>query len=332
MIKKRILIFSIMIPIILGYFVAQHQSEKPTISNRSVFSYTAVLPGDILTLSSLGNIFVVTHTGVTQITQNQNLIDPIPVGNKYIAVLKKTNYSSLLEYSSAGKLIKTLFNGNTGKIDTMSWISDPAINHEKNKIAYVSDKDRQLTGVPDLALYELNLANDESTHIAKPDPYSGGLAHPVWNPTNSNILLYDYYQYDPKTLNPYSTIMEYNKKTGQIIPLTTDLQNAYQASFSLDGKKLLFLIRNKNLLDVSIYSADITADGLSNEHKLLTGDISYPQYSYTRGHIYFQEAIGNSGYNLLTATIVNDSLINIIPVTKGSQLVGDSSFSVTGKK
>ncbi len=330
MIKKRTLLAFTIIPFIIGYFFAQ--SRENTVINTPLqpdFYNSNIQPNDKITLASGGNIYSLTENGVNQVTKNQNIIEPVPLGNNYVAIDKETNFSKMIEFDGKGNVINTLFNGDTGNIDTMNWATDPAVNNGQNKIAFVSDKDRLLIGAPDNALYVYDLSSAKSTNIAKPDPYSGGLAHPVWDPADSNILFYDYYQYDPKTLEPYSTVMEYDKQTGEIFPLTTDKQNAFQSSISSDGKKVLFIIRNNNAFNVSLYIADFGNNGLSNEHLLATGDFAYPQFSNSDGYIYYLMATGNTGYNLMKAQIVNNKLSGIVQITSGSNLLGNSSFTVS---
>ena len=314
-------------PFILGLYVA-HIRSLP-LPQVTMFSAENVLPTDVITLSNKGDIYKLTTNNTQQITHGQNLIEPVMVGNNFIAIVKKMNYASLNMYDALGNRVKTLFNGNSGNIDTMSWITDPAINEVNNKVAYVSDKDKQQTQVPDNALYVMDISDGKSTNIVKPDPYSGGIAHPVWNPANTNVLFYDYYQYDPQTLLPYATIEEYDKQTGLTTTFTFERQNAYQESISMDGGKMLFLGRNSNLNTVTLYIADITTSGLSHIHALLTGDIAYPTFSNTKDHIYYLNADANKGYNLVTATIQQNKLVHFLPIANGAQLAGNSSFSVT---
>lgn len=327
--KKRTLVVFTLLPFIIGFLIARSNSSNNSNGNNLSFQTGNISANDTLTISVSGNIYAISNGSNNQITQNQNLIEPAPVNSNYIAIMKTTNYSDLLEFDKNGQQIKTLFNGNASIINNMSWITDPAVNQDQNKVAYVSDKNKKQLNAPDNALFVLDLTNGQSKMVEKPDPYSGGLAHPVWNPANSNILLYDYYQYDPKTLEPYSTIMEYNSDTNTTLPLTTDKQNAYQAAFSKNGSRLLFLVRNKNTLDVSLYIADFANDSLSNEHLLKTGDLAYPMFSNTEETIYYLETTGNTNYNLYSAKLNSNKLTNIQPVIEGNQLKATSSFTVS---
>jgi len=327
--KRTILLFSI-VPLIFGFLLARVSSTHS--SQNASFSINNVQSSDTITLSSKGDVYKITKENVFQVTHNQNLIEPELVGDTFIAVSKNTNYSSLITYDASGHKIKTLFNGNASSIDTMSWITDPAIDPKGNKIAYVSDKDKKQTNVPDNALYVLNLNDGKSTNIANPDPYSGGLSHPIWNPIDPNILLFDYYQYDPDSFSPYSTIEIYNKQTGLTSPLTFEKLNAYQEAISPDGKQILLLSRNSTQNTVTLYIADMTANGLNNTHSLITGDLAYPAFSNTKNQIYYLYSEGNKGYNLATARIENNKLNHVLPIVNGFQLLGNSSFSVTKKQ
>lgn len=328
--KKRIIILFTLIPFVLGYLTAYFQG-KPVHQALS-FVTNNILSTDTIILSSNGDIYKLNQNTTTQLTQNQNLIEPVLAGNDIIAIEKTTNYSSLVMYDQTGKKLKTLFNGNSGNIDTMSWITDPSVSLSQHMLAYVSDKDKNQTQMPDNALYVMNLINGKSTNIANPASYSGGLAHPVFDPSDENIILYDYYQYDAQTLTPYSTIEEYNKQTGVITTLTFENKNAYQEAFSPDGRQILFLGRNNSLNTVTMYIANFASDKLSNIHALVVGDFAYPSFSYTNNHIYYLQAEGNKGYNLLTATVQNNKLMNAIPIVNGFQLLGNSSYMVVNNK
>lgn len=323
--KIRTILFFSIIPFVFGFTMMRFSRSTKISVN---FETSNVMPTDIILLSSRGNIFKLDKNGYEEIISGHNLIEPIVVGNSVAAIYKTTNFSSLIMYDPSVNKTKTLFNGDTGNLDTMSWITDPATSPDGKRIAYVSDKDRQMTGVPDNALYVLNLADGKSTNIAQPDPYSGGLAHPIFNPQDSNIVLYDYYQYNPETSVPYSTIEEFNKKTGRVRTLTFEGKNAYQASFSPDGKKLLFLgrLEDKNL--VTLYLADYDDNGLSNFKALAVGDFAHPVFSFTDNKMYFLKAQKNNGYNLMTATIQDDKLIDIKTIVSGNELLGNSSFNV----
>ena len=325
--KKRVLLLFSIVPFTLGFLVAYVQG-KPT-SHSTSFAPNAIQPTDKITLINNGDIYALTQNGVEQITHGQHLLEPALVGSNYVSVEKTTNYSSMVLFDNQGNKIKTLFDGNSDKIDTMSWVTDPAINPAQNRIAYVSDKDKVDTNVPDNALYVLNVSTGKSTNIATPDPYSGGLADPVFDPVDGNIVLYDYYQYDPKTLTPYSTIEQYDNSSGLITTLTYENKNAYQQAISSDGKQLMFLGRNDGSNTVTLYIADFDASaGLSNIHALFTGDLAYPKFSNVKGVIYFMQAQGNNEYNLMTATVQKSKLNNIHSVISGNTLLGNSSYQV----
>lgn len=324
--KRTILLFSI-IPFIIGFLLAHFQA-KQSVNQTSSFSLSNIMPSDTIVLSSKGNIYKLTQSNTSQITHDQNLIEPVVAGNLIIAVEKTTNYSSLFAYDTEGNKIDTLFSGKSENIDTMSWVTDPAVSPDQTSLAYVSDRDRLQTNIPDNALYLYNLSDKKLTNIAKPDPYSGGITHPTYDPINGNIILYDYYQYDPQTLIPYSTIEEYAQDTGVTTTLTFEDKNAYQQSFSPDGKQLLFVGRNGDTSTVTLYLADVTEKGLTNIHSLATGDFAYPTFSYTKNHIYFLQSEENNGYNLVTATTQNNKLTHILQITNGFQLLGNSSYTV----
>lgn len=331
MIRKRVLLLVTIVPLILGYYIASHQSNSNTLQNSGTLSFDNmnVVGHDVITLSAQGNIYQLNQSTTKQITRDQTVIEPAPLNNGFIGIVKTTNYAQLLNFDQNGNLLQPFFNGNTGNINTMSWISDPAVNQANNKIAFVSDKDKQATGVPDNALYVLSLQTNTTELVAKPDPYSGGLTHPTWDPANAQLLFYDYYQYDPKSLNPYSTIEEFDPTIGYPQAVTTNTENAFQENISPNGKKIIFLLRTADTLQVSITIADLTENGLTHVTSLATGDFAYPEFSLTNNHIYFMEATGNSGYNLYTASILKNKLTNILPIAEGAQLLGNSSYTVT---
>ncbi len=329
--KKRVILLFSVVPFIIGFVLAYSQG-KPE-SHITSFDTSNIQPTDKITLSNNGDIYILTQNSNTQITHNQKLIEPVLLGKTLVAVEKTTNYSSLVMLNQQGEKIKTLFNGNSNTIDTMSWITDPAINQSHDRIAYVSDKDKAQTNIPDNALYLFSLSTGKSIEIAMPDPYSGGIAHPIFDPTDNDLILYEYYQYDPQTLTPYSTIEKYDNKTGLITTLTYENKNAYQAAFSPDGKQILFLGRNDGSNTVTLYIANFdSTSGLLNMYPLTTGDLAYPEFSNTKDIIYFLQAERNGGYNLMTATVRENKLITLQTVVSGNTLLGNSSYDITPSK
>jgi len=174
-----------------------------------------------------------------------------------------------------------------------------------------------------------NLSDGTVEKIVDPDPHSGGIADPVWDPTNPNLITYDYYQYDDN-YNPYSTIDEYNIQTQITTHLTTQSQNAYQGAFSPDGKEFIFLARNNDITPV-MYIAKVTDNGLTGVHSIASGDFAYPAFSNTPNHIYYLEAEGNNGYDLYTATLVDGNLTNASAISVGEKLLTNSGFTVSKK-
>lgn len=331
--KLRLILILLILPFIVGYGLAYLQNQKNKVKNEnSTFNLQtgSILPNDTVTLTSQGNIYTANYNGLSQITQNKSLTEPVVIGNDFFAIQKQTNYSSLVELNNSGGIIKTIINGNTGNVDTDIWAGEPAVSKDKEKLAFVSDKNRIQTQISDNVLYEKNLKSGETITLAKPNPGSGGIAHPVWNPIDPNTILYDFYAYNQNML-PYSVIVSYDIQTDARTPLTSEKDNAYQASFSPDGKKLIYLERNSDY-SVTMYLADFTSDGLKNIKKIATGNFSFPTFSNTKNHIYFFSAQGNEGYNLFTANIINGKLSDIIPLTGDSQFTGNEGFSVNKSK
>ena len=321
-----LIIFAIL-PLLAGYFVAASHAKKQVVVNNLNFNPKQILPTDKITLTEQGNIISVnTHGIITVPTHNAQLIQSIPWQDNFISVDKELNYSSLLVFSKNGSLTSKLQNGDTGNIDTMNWFTDPALSPDAKQLAFVSDKNKGKTHVEDNALFVENFETKTVEKEADPDSHSGGIAHPVWNPTNVHELIYDYYSYT-RNFSPYSTIDEYNTQTQQTTHLTTPEQNAYQAAFSPDGKQLLFLERGDNI-KTTLYLADVTNDGLSNIQSLATGDFAYPQFSHTPNNIYYLMANSNTGYNLYVSRITGNRLTSTNAVSTGDQLLGNSGFIV----
>lgn len=324
----RSLIIFIIIPLIAGYFIAKSQGHVLQLNANPNFITNKILPTDRITLTEKGNIISITQKGATTIpTTHPQLIEASPLGSNFIGVDKQTNYSSLYEFSSTGTMLQTLDNGNTGDIDTMDWFTDPNVNANQTEIALVSDKDKDQTNVLDNALFVQNLNTGTLQKIVDPDPHSGGIAHPVWNPVNPNLITFDYYQYDDN-YNPYSVIQEYDVNEQTTTNLTTQKQNAYQGSFSPNGKQFIFLERG-NDITTGMYIATVTANGLSNIRNIASGDFAYPAFSYTANHIYYLAATGNSGYDLYTATLVDGKLTTPTAISTSEQLLGNSGFVVS---
>jgi hypothetical protein len=329
--KIRAFIIFALLPLLGGYAYASHLHMQKSHPNSSLgFNTDAILPTDRITFAEKGSIISLTQTGASAIpTGHAQLIEGSPIGGNFVGVDKQTNYSSLDEFSPSGSLINTLLNGNTGDIDTMDWFTDPAVSPNMQELALVSDKNKDVTNVYDNALFIEKLSNSHLQKIADPIPGSGGIAHPVWDPANADILTYDYYEYD-QNYNPYSVIDEYNLSTQATSLLTTRQQNAYQGSFSPDGKYFIFLERNNNITAV-MYLANVTANGLSGAHSIASGDFAYPEFSRTANHIYYLAAQDNSDYDLYTAELKNGVLTAITPISTDEQLLGNSGFTVTNK-
>jgi WD40 repeat protein len=328
--KIPAIIIFILIPLAGGYLVASAQGHKQPMQTNLEFKSGSIQKTDRITLAEKGAIISITNAGVNSIqTNHPALIETIPLGTNFIGIDKQINYSVLDEFSPGGSVVKTLHNGNTGNIDTMDWFTDPAVNTSQTKIAFVSDKDKSQTNILDNALFVENLVDGSLQKIADPDPHSGGITHPVWNPANQDMITYDYYQYDTN-YNPYSIIEEYNLQTHTTTPLTTQQENAYQGSFSPDGKQFIFLERG-NDITTGMYIADVTENGLANVHTAATGDFAYPAFSNIPNHIYFLQAQGNNGYDLYTATITNDKLTDLSAISTGEQLQANSGYTVSTK-
>lgn len=326
--KIRAFIIFALIPLIAGYLVSSHQGHKLLNSVTLNFNTQAVLPTDQITVVENGTISTITQKGVSTVaTKHPQLIETDPLGSNFIGVDKQTNYSSLLEFSSTGALTQTILNGNTGDIDTMDWYTDPAVAPNQTEIAFASDQDKGKTNVLDNALFVDNLTTNSVAKIADPDPHSGGIAHPVWNPVNPDLITFDYYQYD-NNYNPYSVIQEYDINAQTTTNLTTQNQNAYQGSFSPNGKQFIFLERG-NDITTGMYIANITANGLSNVRSIASGDFAYPEFSYTPNHIYYLQAQGNTEYDLYTATITDNKITDETPISTDGELLGNSGFVVT---
>lgn len=328
MIKTRSILILTIIPLAIGYLFAMVQTPKSITNGKNHtldIRTSEILPTDMITLSEQGDIISITHNEVKDRTQNQHLIEPVRFGSSYLAIDKQTNYASLIEFSQSGNMSKILVNGNTGNVDTDTWIADIAVRPNKQDIVFVSDKDRLQTQISDNVLYDMNIKSGKTTVLARPNPGSGGIAHPVWNPVDADMLLYDFYAYDEAS-QPYSTIIAYNIKTGVRIPLTTGKDNAYQASISPDGKEVVYLERNSDNT-VDMYIADVTPEGLRNIKSIANGDFAYPVFSYTQNHIYFLKAQGNEAYSLYTGTISHGKFTNVSALS-GPQLSGSSGFTI----
>lgn len=331
MIKKRSIIFFAFVPLLAGYIFGVIETEKPVVKPSVSFSTTGVQQADVLTISDQGDIFTLSHGKQTQITQGQRVIQPAFLGRSFVAINKQQNYSELLQFSFGGIKTKTLLSGKTESIDSMSYISDPAVSPTFQDIAFVSDMDRVKTTISDTALYILNVSSGKIKKVADPLPHSGGITHPMWNPINPRVLVYDYYQYD-ENYAPYSLIMQYDMDSNKTISLTTKAQNAYQGAFSPDGKHFMFLSRSEDNTEVMINISEVTADGLSNVRSFARGDFAYPMFSQVQGYIYYLRAYGNHGYNLYTSFIKNNQLTNISQISTGEQLFAHSGLSVSKRQ
>jgi len=304
---------------LVGFSFARYKDlhRKPKVITEKRIN--AIAPGDRLVLTKDENIFSLTHGKTTQITYDQHVSEPVATSSGYFAIEKKRNYSSLLLFDAHGALAQTFLDGSSPKIDHMFWVTEPAVSPDEKKIAFVSDRNRGQSGNPDNALFVQDIVQGTPQLIVRPIPYSGGIANPMWDP-QMHFLLYTSYTYDTLTLEPYSIIQLYDMKTRTMTDLTTEEQNAFQATISPDAKKLLFLSRNKDKNTVTLYSADFADKQMTNPRALTTGDLAYPRFSNTPDRIYYLHASENSDYTLMTAEIHEASISGTLRVPDAAHL------------
>jgi Tol biopolymer transport system component len=331
-IKRALIITSVTaLPLAVGFIFSSYRSNAsvPTTGKISE-NHSQISPSDTITISSQGAILTLDSKGTSKITAGPGLINPVWANGSLIAELKSTNYSSIELFSQNGSLQKKLVDGSNRILDNNKWAAEPAVSQDGTLMAYVSDKNRFTTGVPDNELFLESLTTGKTRLIASPNAYTGGITNPRFNPTNSSQIAYSFYQYDSSN-NPLSTIMLSDTTTGKAQILTTEKQNAYQQDFSFDGRKMAFLGRSNDLPEVTLYIADFNGSSLTNIKSIYTGDIAYPRFSFDGKSIYFLQAIKNTGYNLYKAEIGTDTVKNITQITSGQALNGDSSFEVSKK-
>lgn len=275
--------------------------------------------GDALLLANKGDIFKVENDALTQITQGQHFSSPVLFSQKIVAVENGDNYSSLDLLDDAGTKVKTLLQGKGKNIDANHWAGDPAIDSSSSKLAYVSDKNRDTTGVPDNALFIEDLTTGVAKLAASPDPHTGGLANPAFDPADPTQIAYTSYAYDDSS-KPYSVVKLLDLMTKKAVDLTTHDQNAYQLSFSPDGTHVVFISRSSDLLSSSLMTADFADGELTNVQTLGTGDYAFPRFSNDNQHIYFLQAKSNTGYDLYIGQAVNGKLSHVDALTNSSAL------------
>ncbi len=337
--KKKIFFIALFVALIAfasGAGTAAFLSNKSFSLQQWWQSQTTSLPSsDHIFLSKNGDIFRLTQKGLQQVTQGEHVIDPLPIGQNILAVEKNMNYSSFVLFDQNGSRIKTLAEGNADKIENMTWFADAAVRADNQKIAFVSDKDQKELKLADPALFVTDFsveknATDAAQRIADPLQRSGGMAHPVWDPANFNILLYENYEYDENTKEPFSLIYQYDLDTKKSIALTTEDQNAFQVGLSPDGSHALFLGRNGDNT-VTLYFADFGDGQFKNIHKLITGNFAYPQFSFSADRMYYLQADKNQDYSLYIATLNQHThqIQNTSVVAGATHLNANSAYSIT---
>jgi Tol biopolymer transport system component len=330
---KRIItvIFITVLPLALGFIFSSYQSSASTNTTGKISENHSNIPSsDQIVLASRGVVLKLESNVSTKVTENLGLIDPVWSKGSLIAVLKSTNYSSIGLFSSDGTLQKKLFDGSSKLIDNSKWVSDPAVSSDGSQLAYVSDKNRFVTGVPDGALFLESLATGKARLIESPNAYTGGITTPRFDPVSPNLVAYSFYQYSSSN-NPFSTVQIIDTNTGKVRELTNEKQNAFQEDFSPDGTKMIFLGRQNELPDLNMYIADFNGVALSNIRIIHKGDLAYPRFSFNGQNVYFLQATKNHGYDLYKADVSPDSIRNVTQITSGEALNGDSSFDVSKK-
>lgn len=329
-----LIILITLLPFAAGFAVSVVQSKYFGVKVASGVlheNHPSVPSTDMVTFSSAGDIYRLTSSTSTQLTKGQNLIDPVWTGTDFAAVNKNVNYSSILLYSDRGALVKKLLNGNSGYSGYDKWATDLAISPDGNQLAFVSDKDQYSIGIPDNALFVENLTNLSVKRVTMPEAFTGGLATPVFDPADQNLLICSSYHYDNQQ-NPYSTLNLVNLTTGHSIPITNQSQSAYQPDISPDGTRIVFLGRFDSSPVVHLFVGTFTAAGITNLVDLYQGQLAYPRFSFDGKSVYFLEGQKNKGFDLKLAQLSNNKLTNITAITSGETFDGTSSFEVTQNK
>ncbi len=325
------------VPLVAGFLTSKYVATHH-FSSTPAAKVVHVWPSDQLTISTSFGIDQLTPSGEKTLITAPNLLSPVASSGGIIAISRSQNYAAMAQFDAAGNLVKTLLDGDHQNFDKMIWVGDPELSPDQKSVVFVSDKDRYNTGLSDNAVYSLDLSSGNFTLLAKPTYLTGGLANPIFVPAqattsaqaNSPQLLVTSYQNDHTTFLPYSILQLVDLKTHATTDLTSENQNAFQPSFSADGKQLLFLSRDGEGAQVKLQLADFVENQLTNIRTLATGQFAYPKFSFTNGQIYYLAADKNSPFHLFTASISADSLelVNQQQVTTKEALPADSSYQV----
>lgn len=308
------------------YFATHRTSSKP-------MNVVKVWPTDQLIYANSTGLVKLTAQGESVLVTAPQLSSPVVISSPsagVIAISRGQNFSSLLSFDQQGNLNKTLLAGDQQNFDKMIWVADPSISPDQKTLAFVSDKDRYTTGQVDNGIYLLDRSSGKMSQLSQPTFLTGGFANPMFNPQDANQLLVTNYQYNHTTFAPYSMLQLFDLKKQTSVDLTTELQNAYQPSFSSDGKQLLFLSRDTESNQVKLMLAAVENQQLSNVQTLATGQFAYPRFSNSEGKIYYLTAEKNSEFHLETAIISNQSLINRQQITTSAPLSATSAYWVAG--
>ncbi len=282
---------------------------------------------------------------------NTNNVSDIAIsknGVKVSYVTFHTNYSNLHEMNINGTNNRRITQWSNPNIANNAWSATPTFSPDGQYIAYLSNIEDLLTGVPIASLgvwmipsnavfptYGSQLYNE--TLLIKANPYTGGDAGLNW--PNNNFLLYTSYIYYTNTPQPNSQIMLYDFNTQQSYPVTPVSSDAMQPRLSPNENYLAFTKRvgnNSNYLylmkfnlnNILTHTENSNFNTYNNKILVQNGITSEPVWSPSGNSIAFSY-FNNNSFDIFLKNIIIKK--NKLSTGKLIQITSNSSIDSTSK-
>jgi len=204
-------------------------ASTPVVAAGVPWSFLYVISGDIWEIS-LGE--------ATQLTQNGQLGQPA-LGDSGLGFIERQRNTSDLWLAAPGGPPEPITRDASTIISQNRWASQPVFLPGRQRAYILGDFNKTTTGVGDLAVWELSLADGAVVQITRPPGYGGGDQDVTVNPHNPQQIIFTRYGYAGNQLVEQLQWLDVAGDTA--VPLTQADQPARQASYSPDGTKVAFV-------------------------------------------------------------------------------------------
>jgi len=231
-----------------------------------------------------GDLWETNGSQATQLTHNGHLGQPTLASQSQsqseaqslIYVEREKNYSDLW-LVDANHPARPITHDSSPIIEQNHWAAQPVFIPDSQRLLFLSDHNKESTGVGDLAVWELDLQQGTFTQITHPPAYTGGDQDISVNPKNGREIVFTRYVYgDSGQLTEELAWLDLG--TNIAVALTASEHPSRQASFSPDGHQLAFVqtVGQAENLFVSQIDRSASKPRLVGAQSVATGMIAEP--------------------------------------------------------